>query len=49
MGSIDAQKLRSSMTLFAEAADDDRNFVAVLDEYYGGERDALTLKKLGPR
>jgi uncharacterized protein (DUF1810 family) len=49
MGSIDAQKLRSSMTLFAEAADDDRNFVAVLDEYFGGERDALTLEKLGPR
>lgn len=49
MGSVDALKLRSSMTLFAEATDDDRDFVAVLDRYYGGERDPATLQILEPR
>jgi uncharacterized protein (DUF1810 family) len=46
MGSVDALKLRSSMTLFAEVADDDADFVAVLERYYGGERDAMTLERL---
>jgi len=47
MGPVDALKLRSSMTLFAEVADDDGDFVAVLDRYYDGERDARTLELLG--
>jgi uncharacterized protein (DUF1810 family) len=46
MGHTDALKLRSSMTLFAEVADDATDFVAVLEKYYGGERDPLTLEKL---
>ncbi|MCV7420150.1 DUF1810 domain-containing protein [Mycobacterium yunnanensis] len=49
MGPVDALKLRSSMTLFAEVADDDRDFVAVLDRYYDGERDATTLGLLAGR
>ena len=49
MGSVDALKLRSSMTLFAEVADDDGDFVAVLRTYYGGEVDDKTLRLLQPR
>lgn len=47
MGSVDALKLRSSMTLFAEVAEDDRDFIAVLDGYYDGDRDPRTLELLG--
>jgi uncharacterized protein (DUF1810 family) len=43
LGSIDAQKLRSSMTLFALAAPDEPLFAQVLDRWYGGEQDPLTL------
>ena len=46
-GSPDDLKLCSSMTLFARATDDNRDFVALLDNYYGGEQDQLTLKRLG--
>ena len=46
-GGIDSMKLKSSMTLFALAAPDDPLFQQVLDKYYGGERDALTLRILG--
>ena len=46
-GSIDSMKLKSSMTLFAVAAPDDPTFQQVLDKYYGGEQDALTLRILG--
>jgi uncharacterized protein (DUF1810 family) len=42
----DGLKLRSSMTLFARAADDNADFVAVLDKYYGGEEDPATLARL---
>jgi uncharacterized protein (DUF1810 family) len=49
LGSTDALKLRSSMTLFvrasAEPADRDL-FAAVLDRYYGGEPDPRTLAML---
>lgn len=48
MGHVDALKLRSSMTLFATVADDDRDFVAVLERFYDGERDPLTMELLGP-
>ena len=46
-GGIDSMKLKSSMTLFALAAPDDPLFRQVLDKYYGGEQDALTLRILG--
>ena len=46
-GGIDSMKLKSSMTLFAMAAPDDPIFQQVLDKYYGGEQDALTLRVLG--
>ena len=49
MGPTDALKLSSSMTLFAEASDDDEDFVDVLDRYYGGRRDARTLSMLAGR
>ena len=45
-GGIDSMKLKSSMTLFAVAAPDDPLFQQVLDKYYGGEQDALTLRIL---
>ena len=49
-GSPDDLKLRSSMTLFAHATDDNQDFVALLDKYYGGQQDPLTLARLtGPR
>lgn len=49
LGSTDALKLRSSMTLFAEASDapaDRELFTAVLDRYYDGEPDELTRSML---
>jgi len=46
LGTPDDLKLRSSMTLFARAADDPAVFRAVLDRYYGGEDDPLTLQRL---
>ena len=41
----DDMKLRSSMTLFARAADDNAAFVEVLEKYYGGEEDSATLAR----
>lgn len=46
-GSPDDLKLRSSMTLFALATDDPQDFRTLLDVYYRGEQDALTLARLG--
>jgi uncharacterized protein (DUF1810 family) len=46
LGEIDAMKLRSSMTLFAEAAPDEPAFRAVLDAYFGGRDDPETLRLL---
>lgn len=45
LGGVDALKLRSSMTLFARAADGDEAslFESVLDRYYGGVADERTL------
>lgn len=42
----DDLKLRSSVTLFARATDDNHDFLALLDKYYGGEHDPLTLERL---
>jgi uncharacterized protein (DUF1810 family) len=46
LGGIDAQKLRSSMTLFAAAAPDEPVFTAVLDQYFGGAQDPGTTSRL---
>jgi uncharacterized protein (DUF1810 family) len=42
-GSIDVLKLRSCLTLFERAAPDEPVFGALLERFYGGERDAATL------
>ena len=42
LGTIDALKVRSSMTLF-ETGSSSSVFAQVLDRFYGGERDQLTL------
>lgn len=48
LGRPDDLKLRSSMTLFCHAgdADGERDFRAVLDRYYGGRQDPLTVARL---
>ncbi|MBA4020058.1 MAG: DUF1810 domain-containing protein [Pirellula sp.] len=45
-GSIDAQKLRSCLTLFELASDGHPAFAAALDKYYEGHRDDATLRLL---
>ena len=42
LGSIDAQKLRSSMTLFSRADPGEPMFTRVLDRYFGGRADDAT-------
>lgn len=43
-GDIDALKLNSCMTLFEQASGDDESvFSKVIDKFYDGERDKLTL------
>ena len=46
MGGIDALKLRSCMTLFSRANNTDPVFQAVLNKYYDGKPDLLTLELL---
>jgi uncharacterized protein (DUF1810 family) len=45
-GSIDAQKLQSSMTLFSLAAPDERVFRDVLDQYFAGTSDPGTTSRV---
>jgi uncharacterized protein (DUF1810 family) len=45
-GGVDAQKLRSSMTLFACAAPGEPVFRQVLDRYFGGTPDPATEQRL---
>jgi uncharacterized protein (DUF1810 family) len=45
-GGIDAQKLHSSMTLFARAAPDEPVFPAVLGQYFDGALDDGTTSRL---
>ena len=45
-GSIDAVKLRSSMTLFHRTAPDEPVFAQVLERYYGGQADEATDTRL---
>ena len=47
LGSVDAQKLRSSMTLFAAAAPDEPVFRGVLERYFAGVADEATTQLLG--
>ena len=50
MGSKDAMKLRSCMTLFSEADPECEEFIKVLEKYYAGRKDRATLmilKRLG--
>ncbi len=46
LGPVDAQKLRSSMTLFTRTAPEEPVFQEVLDQYFGGESDAATTSRL---
>lgn len=46
LGSPDDLKLRSSMTLFAVASPETATFGLVLEKYYGGAPDPLTLRLL---
>lgn len=45
-GSPDDLKLRSSMTLFARATEDDAVFLEVLRKYFGGVEDERTVRLL---
>jgi uncharacterized protein (DUF1810 family) len=45
-GSPDDLKMRSSMTLFARATQDNSDFVELLARYYAGAEDPLTLERL---
>lgn len=46
MGNPDDKKLRSSMTLFAEAEPECEVFVQVLEKFFGGRKDGRTLGML---
>lgn len=46
LGSIDALKFRSSLTLFAAAARDDELFRAALGQFFGGQPDPKTIQLL---
>jgi uncharacterized protein (DUF1810 family) len=46
LGPIDAQKLRSSMTLFMRAAPDEPLFEKVLDRFFGGQPDPATDQRM---
>ena len=46
LGSVDAQKLRSSMTLFAQTTPAERVFQDVLNQYFAGEADDGTISRL---
>ncbi len=46
LGSIDAIKLRSSMTLFAHADESQTVFRTVLDTFFDGDEDPATLDRL---
>ena len=46
LGGTDAQKLRSSMTLFAAVSGGDPLFTGVLDRYFGGVADPATTQRL---
>ncbi len=45
-GEIDAMKLRSSMTLFRQAAPEESLFTQVIDRYFNGQPDSATTQRL---
>jgi uncharacterized protein (DUF1810 family) len=45
-GEVDAQKLRSSMTLFSQADPMQQKFSDILTRYFGGEADQATIDLL---
>jgi len=47
LGEVDATKLRSSMTLFDSADPDEPIFRQVLDQWFDGQPDPVTLERLG--
>jgi uncharacterized protein (DUF1810 family) len=47
LGSVDAIKLRSSMTLFSRADPQQALFRQVLDRYFQGSEDPQTIRRLG--
>ena len=46
LGPVDAMKLRSCMTLFANAAPEEKVFGEVLTRYFDGQPDEATLARL---
>ena len=46
LGSVDAMKFRSSLTLFAKASGDEAVFIEALDRYFDGQPDQRTLDLL---
>jgi uncharacterized protein (DUF1810 family) len=48
LGTVDAQKLHSSMTLFMRVAPDQSVFEEVLDRYFGGRPDVATDQRTVP-
>lgn len=48
LGPVDAQKLSSSMTLFARVAPDEPVFGQVLEQFFGGQEDPATVRLLDP-
>jgi len=46
LGHPDDLKFRSSMTLFASVAADNKEFTTALKKFYGGEFDSATLERL---
>ncbi|HYJ31719.1 MAG TPA: DUF1810 domain-containing protein [Candidatus Binatia bacterium] len=49
LGSVDAMKLRSSLTLFARVAERPSVFTEALDKFFGGAPDPRTLERLEAR
>ena len=47
LGSVDSLKVRSCMTLFEAVSEEGSVFTDVLEKFYGGRRDELTLHILG--
>ena len=46
LGAVDAMKLRSCLTLFAEVAPEEPVFTRLLEVYFGGAADAATMQLL---
>lgn len=49
LGHVDALKFRSCLTLFLEISEPDPAFRKALEQFFGGEPDAMTLSLLGAR